>query len=274
MGRKKFSEIIIDEGNGLVFKTEDELLSHFKKDIEALESHYHSHRSQKDIAEKDAENYEEYLEPTLNQPDEIWKNHSLIDGATPSVYIKVFEGETEDDDFYYVAVTYLTEEIPSFIFLHFPTNDLDLVERYRAGELVYSRKQSEAPEGAVEGDALMEGDEFANGLYEAMLLLRSSKDIVEGDFASYANLREETIEQADEIWRKPDSLGNILVYFIKDFSDEEMNNLHYIVVTVEEPGTNSHALLFSFPTTDSSLLERYRQGENLQAEQVVQENSH
>jgi hypothetical protein len=35
-----------------------------------------------------------------------------------------------------------------------------------------------------------------------------------------------------------------------------------------------HSLLFSFPTSDTYLLDRYRQGENLQAEEVVQESSH
>jgi len=201
-------------------------------------------------------------------------NHNLIDGLTPNVYIKVFEGESQTDDFYYVAVTYNTEKIPSFIYLHFPSNDLGLVEKFRSGELQYSRHQLEVPEGAIDGDALYEGDELATGLYEAMLLLRSSHDIGESQFPDFAELREGTIEGAEEIWRKPDSLGNVLVHFIREFPDDEVENLHYVVVTVEEPGTNSHALLLSFPTTDNSLLERYRQGENLQAEEVVQESSH
>ncbi|NQZ19758.1 MAG: peptidase, partial [Bdellovibrionales bacterium] len=39
-------------------------------------------------------------------------------------------------------------------------------------------------------------------------------------------------------------------------------------------GTNSHALLFSFPTSDETLVDRYRHGENLQADEVIQESSH
>lgn len=32
--------------------------------------------------------------------------------------------------------------------------------------------------------------------------------------------------------------------------------------------------MFSFPTNDESLVDRYRHGENLHAEEVVQESSH
>jgi hypothetical protein len=45
-------------------------------------------------------------------------------------------------------------------------------------------------------------------------------------------------------------------------------------VTIEDTPSSSHALLFSFPTTDENLIGRYRHGENMQAEEVVQEASH
>ena len=107
-----------------------------------------------------------------------------------------------------------------------------------------------------------------------MIKVRGESDIKEETFADYANLREETIEQPDEIWRSNDSMGNVLVSFIRDFPDEGETGIHYIVVTIEDMPSNSHALLFSFPTTDENLIGRYRHGENLQAEEVVQEASH
>ncbi|MBO9668798.1 MAG: peptidase, partial [Bdellovibrio sp.] len=67
----------------------------------------------------------------------------------------------------------------------------------------------------------------------------------------------------------------VLVCFIKEFPDHETaKDLTYIAVTQEDEETNVHSLLFSFPTTDSTLADRYRQGENLQAEEVSQESSH
>ena len=129
--------------------------------------------------------------------------------------------------------------------------------------------------GAVEGDSLSEGDELAVGLYRAMLKLRSESDIKESEFVNYSDLREDTIEEADEIWRAQGISGQVLVHFIREFTEaEEEDPQYYIVVTVEEGSSNSHALLFSFPTRDISLVDRYRHGENLQAEEVVQEASH
>ena len=165
--------------------------------------------------------------------------------------------------------------MPTFIYLHFPTKVEELAEVYRRGELIFDRIIKEVEKGAVEGDALGEGEELAVGLYKAMLKLRSSSDIAEDDFASFAPLREDCIQDADEIWRTTDYTGQVFVNFIREFSDfEGGEDLYYIVVTLEEPSTNSHALLFSFPTRDVGLVERYRHGENLQADEVIQEASH
>jgi hypothetical protein len=159
------------------------------------------------------------------------------------------------------------------VYLHFPTKDENLVALYRRNQQVFDRSQADVPIGAIDGDALHEGDDLAKGLYKAMLMLRSEKDIPEDQFHHYDVLRELTLENADEIWRSQDSLGNVLVSFIKDLSEED-EELHYVVVTAEDAPSGSHALLFSFPTRDKTLTERYRHGENLQADEVVQESSH
>ena len=62
--------------------------------------------------------------------------------------------------------------------------------------------------------------------------------------------------------------------FIKEFNDMGVEDLHYIVVTEEDAEAQVNSLLFSFPTNDISLVDRYRQGENLEAEEVATESSH
>ena len=70
-------------------------------------------------------------------------------------------------------------------------------------------------------------------------------------------------------------MGNVLVTFVRQIDDHpDETNLYYLVVTLEDTPSNSHSLLFSFPTKDVSLVERYRQGENLQADEVIHESSH
>ena len=272
-------QIVIDEQKGLVFSSEEELYQHFSNEIEFFEKEFFSLRdSKKDISEEKFSDFENQLGQTLEDPDEIWEDKDTLKDKPIKIYLKEFhtkEKEKSDDNYlFHVAICYMTDQIPSFVYLHFPSTDIDLVEKYCRGELVYDRTYSNAPLGAIEGDALGEGDSFSKGLYDAMLKLRGEKDILEAQFQEKSHLRESTVEEADEIWRSADSTGNVLVNFIKEFPDEQSGDLWYIVVTIEDSPSGSHALLFSFPTNDKSLVDRYRHGENLQAEEVVQESSH
>lgn len=275
---KKQEMIIIDGKKGLEFSSEDELYQHFYKEISTLEQEFFSSRPKDDISEKEFDKYEPNLSVLLENPDEIWiDKETLKDVVKDSffhVFIKKFASEDKENPLYHVALVYLTDKVPSFVYLHFPSTNDNFVAKYRRGEKIYDRLDENIPSGALEGDALHEGDDFARGLYNAMIKVRAENDIKEDSFREYASLREETIEQPDEIWRSNDSMGNMLVSFIRDFPDEGEGGLHYVVVTVEDMPSNSHALLFSFPTTDENLVGRYRHGENLQAEEVVQEASH
>lgn len=262
--------IVIDESAGLIFETEAELSAYFEESIAALESEYQALRTSEDFSDDDQVKLEEFLELTLDEPDEIWRDEKTFKEYPLHIFVK------DCDGFFYVVLTYLSqdEEEPTFVLSHFPTRDLALVENYERGELLYDRRYESVQPAAIEGDALNEGDPLAVGLYLSMAKLRGEKDIPEKDFQNFSNFREETIENPDEIWRKTDMDGQMLVCFIREFPDQEPKELYYIALTLEDEENGVHALLFSFPTTDINLVDRYRQGENLQAEEVVQENSH
>lgn len=264
--RMSKNKIVIDKDKGLTFNSEDELYAHFQKDIDVLEKRYFHQRAADDFNNEELKKMERHLEATLDAPDEVWM--LKVDGVEAEVFAFI---RGLKDGGSYVALTYLANGNPTFVYSHFATRDGKIIAELRKGEEVPLRDES-VPLGAIEGDSLYEGDTLAQGLYDAMMLLRSDKDIPEDEFASYAELRELTVEGADEIWRTPDPLGNVLVTFIRESEDEDLP--HYVVVTVEDEPSGSHSLLFSFPTKDPQLLERYRHGENLQADEVVQESSH
>ncbi|MBT4761686.1 MAG: peptidase [Bdellovibrionaceae bacterium] len=275
---KSSGSIVIDKAKGLVFDSEEALYKHFKKDISIVEDFINKYKLDNDIKESEFEKFDDHLDETLNHPDEIWLNNSLLKGSPVSIYIRYYENEgilpEEIDVYFYMAVALNNENMPAFVFYHSPSMNLEQVENYRQGELLYSRALTEVPLGSIEGDALFESDDLAVGLYSAMMLLRADSDIQEEDFSKYADFRERTIEESDEIWRHTDSQGNVLVNFVAEYSDPDFGTFHYVAVTVEDSGTDSHALLFSFPSNDESLVGRYRYGENLQADEVVQESSH
>src|SRR5690606_7335998 len=109
------------------------------------------------IPEPDFVKYEGNLSTLLEDPDEVWEDTETIDGVTLTNYLREFDTGNQDDPLFHVAIVYLTKDMPSFVYLHFPTRDIDLVRRYQRGELIYDQLIKNAPMGAIEGDALLEG---------------------------------------------------------------------------------------------------------------------
>lgn len=131
------------------------------------------------------------------------------------------------------------------------------------------------PDAAIDGDALFQDLPLAIGLYEAMLSLRTTEDIASSEFQNYSKYREASIEEPTEIWRSMSGDQDVLVSFIKDYSlDSTEKKFWYIAVTLEDSQTQSHTLLFSFPTKDHSLMQRYQHGEQLNIEEIEREDSH
>ncbi len=274
LAQKSGHAIVIDPDKKWIFQSEEELFSHFSESIKLLETEYLELRNQEDYTDSEAEFMHELLNLTLDEPDQIWMDNEVSADFPIYHFHRLFEGSSQM--IYYVVSTYLYDEDPTFIFLHFPTRSMELADQFRRGQVVFDRTMAEFEPALIDGDGLTEGDSLSVGLFSAMLKVRSEKDIPMDKFRDFANLREQTIENPDEIWRSSDFQGNRLVTFIKEFGDDpQHSDLHYVVITQEDGQASSvHSLLFSFPTTDESLLERYRNGENLHAEEVVQENSH
>lgn len=267
--------IIIDEKQGLIFENDKTLFGYFSIPIKEYEHRFQENYDEAhDFSLQEHQEQESLLEATLDDPDEIWVDESTFEDLTVHTLIKSFE--TKQQVFHYIAVVYINteENYPTFVFMHFPTKENNLLESFRQLEIVFHKKLEAIQFAAIDGDSLLEGDYLAIGLLESMLKIRGDKDIAADKFKDYEECRDSTIDSPDEIWRKVDSTGHILVTFIKEFPDMSIEDLHYVVVTEEDTEAQVNSLLFSFPTNDISLVDRYRQGENLEAEEVATESSH
>lgn len=275
---KKIQEkelIIIDEKQGLIFENDKTLFGYFSVPIKEYETRFQeNYDPQNDFSLIEHQEHESLLEVTLDDPDEIWMDNTTFEDLTVHTLIKSFE--TKQQIFEYIAVVYINteENYPTFVFIHFPTKNTKMLEAFRQNEIVFHKKLEAIQFAAIDGDSLLEGDYLAIGLLESMLKVRGDKDIPTDKFKDFVECRESTIDSPDEIWRKVDSTGHILVTFIKEFTDMGVEDLHYIVITEEDTEAQVNSLLFSFPTNDTSLVDRYRQGENLEAEEVATESSH
>jgi hypothetical protein len=273
--RSKAEElIVIDESKGLIFENDNALYGYFKPAIDQVETDLEKNRGESDFTDDELKDLEKHLDDVLDLPDQIWQDDSTGSEFPLHYFIKKIDGK--EPSFDYIAICYMNQEdhVPTYVLSHFATKSALLTKKYRRKDLVYDVAVENVREASVEGDALGDGDELALGLYQAMMVVRAEKDILQTEFSKYSELREETIEHPDEIWKKTDTEGHGLVTFIKEFSEHATKDLHYVAVTLEDSQSQVHSLLFSFPTTDITLVDRYRQGENLQAEEVVQESSH
>lgn len=267
--------IIIDEKQGLIFENEKTLFGFFSAPIKEYEKRFEkNYNANVDYTSEQHRELETYLEETLDDPDEIWVDDSSFEEFAVHTLVKTFE--TTQSTLNYIAVVYINteENYPTFVFMHFPTKDEKLLEAFRKNEIIFHKKLETIQFAAIEGDSLLEGDYLAIGLLESMLKVRSEKDIPADKFMDFKDCRDSTIDAPDEIWRKVDSTGHVLVAFIREFTDMGVEDLHYIVVTEEDSEAQVNSLLFSFPTNDTTLVDRYRQGENLEAEEVATESSH
>lgn len=265
--------IVIDADLGLVFKSEAELLSHFAPVINKLMEQYKSYQDEYEIPAESVTNLQELLEICLDDPDEVWM-FSESEESVPAIFS--FVRHHHEQGIFHVVLCHVdSQDEPTFVYFQFLTRNSKVVEKYRTGRMVFDQSLSEIEFGMIEGDALSEGDPLAVGLFNAMLKLRSENDIRPDAFLDIGNeCRDRTIEEADEIWKSQDSSGQVLVTFIREFQDHVIKDLFYLVVTQQEPNSGIHALLFSFPTQDEALVERYRHGEDLHAEEIAQESSH
>ncbi|NUM57280.1 MAG: peptidase [Bdellovibrionaceae bacterium] len=272
---KKIQELfIIDEARQLVFDSEDKVFAFFEEPIQRIEDIYLRNKKKDDFNDSEQLEMEKYLDQTLSEPDEIWLLKEFFDKAPVHVFIKNFLVNNVVFDYVVIAFLSSKEKSPTFVLSHFPTKYKETVDLFRVEDLIFNQDMEVKYYVGLDGDALSEDDEFSFGLANSMLKLRGEKDIPIKEFKNFVDLREDTIESPDEIWRKTDHDGNVLVTFIKEFPDAVMDANFYIAVTLEEENSEVHTLLFSFPTNDESLVDRYRQGENLQAEDVTQESAH
>lgn len=271
---KKPETIVVDADLGLVFESESEVLKFFGPQINLLIKQYNDLEDKKELPIDKVTNLEELMEVALDDPDEVWM---LPENSSWELNVFAFIRNHVDAGIYHILLAHVdAEDEPTFVYFHFLTRNTQVVERYRQGRMVYDQALSELEFGMIDGDSLSEGDPVAVGLFQAMLKVRGEADVTTEQFIAIGGeCRDRTIEEADEIWKSQDSQGQILVTFIREFPDHVLvKDLTYIVVTQQEPESGVHALLFSFPTKDEQLVDRYRHGENLHAEEVAQESSH
>lgn len=263
--------IVLDVEKNLIFNNEKEIRAYLGSSIENYLKIFESSRSKDDTVESEVDSPSDEIMESLQNPDKV------LMADSDKIPIFTFTRWIENYKAHHLVVCVLDDsDSPAYILFNGFTREIKVLEKFSENCEVVYHKDFEAIEFAsLDGDALNELDPLAMGLFQAVLKIRQNNDIAKKHYRKLGEeLREIAIQSPDEIWRSLDHKGHILVTFIKEFPDHSIRDLHYIAITLEDPISAVHSLLFSFPTKDLSLVERYRHGENLQAEEVNQESPH
>lgn len=215
-------------------------------------------RDPHDIPETDFPQYESYAPLCLAHPDEVWGD-STENGE--SVYYFMANYTNEGGKFTYIVMSFCMELEPTYIVLSFPTRDKKLVEEFRKGQQIELQDETDAP-AEPEADPVLQEDFLAkqgNAIEEEMLRHRRATDVPKDEFEEYSHLLDHTIENPDEVWELQDEGENTLLTLISQQDDK----LHYVVICVQEQNAENQEawkVIYSFPTNDPALVQRYRRG--------------
>jgi hypothetical protein len=250
--------LVLDPHNEVIFCGEACLKENFESEIDRLQREHLARRSDKDIPPAHFSKYQSYLELVLTEPDEVWEQ--ATDEDAPPVSFFIGEYLHEEAPVFYIAGAYYAEEKPAFVYIHFPTNDVELVQIYRSGTLVYDGLENQSDEIFEISE-----DSEAFELYREMIDHRSDTDVDLDEFSHFDELKLKTVDKPDEIWKRIDDSGNTFIIFIAHFTREQ-EPVAYVVVTMDDEISDTTIPLFGFPTTDQKLLDRFRVGEKVLTE--------
>lgn len=229
----------------------DPMSEHYRKQMLDI-------RDPHDISEADFAEYESYAPLCLSNPDEEWVDTTEF-GETITYFLSNFTNE--GGKFTYIVACFCLEDEPTYILLSFPTRDKKLAEEFRRGEKIERKDDDEEPGEPEISSPVLTEDFLArqgNAIEEEMLRHRDPTDVPKEEFEEYVHLVDQTIENPDEVWELQDEGDNPILTLISQHEE----SLHYVVIcTFDATQTQeSWRVIYSFPTRDPALVQRYRRG--------------
>jgi hypothetical protein len=297
--------LFVEEELGRTFCGEDCIGEYFAPEVERLSSEYQLLLSASDLTESEREELAHLRWATLREPDEVWREKTLSGDYRHTL---ISEFQPLDRPVWCVCLSLFLRGEPSFLFLSVITRNAALVERYRRGErmswvkrAVLEKETSSHPKPTAEQEArdgtvipadelgMQEEEPPTDGLADgwstdeavraALGAGRRADDIPAEEFSAYQSCFEETLEAPDEVWSlvAEQALGHgleegavRLFHFIRSY-DSGPVTFWYVVVARESDDEEHLEVVEAFPSRDSELVERYRQGTQSLGESEVAE---
>lgn len=261
--------LFVEEEVGRIFCSEGCIAGFFNPEIERLEKEYFRRLSPSDLTPEERENLAHLRWITLQEPDEVWREKTLSGDYR---YTLISEFKPSAKPVWSICICLFLQGEPSFLYLAFTTQNAAMMAAYRRGERVpFSPPKNRAQSGPTEEEG-PEPTPLTDGLADAwtedetlraqLIQERSHDDIPSDEFSLYQACLEETLESPDEVWslNTGENEAHKLYHFIRHYPDEKPG-VWYLIVAKDTDDETQIEILDAFPTRDSSLVDRYRRGE-------------
>lgn len=288
--------LFVEEEVGRSFCAEDCITRFFAPEVERLEAEYQRRVVPGDILPEQREELQHLRWATLKEPDEVWREKTLS-GDHRYTLIAEFENGLwcvclslflkGEPSFLFLCV--VTRNL-ALVETYRRGERMSWVKR-RGAERTSAQTPPEFTEAqqALDGTVipgvdqdLMEAAGFTSAPADGLALdgwsteeslraaasgERSPEDIQPSEFGVYQNCLEETLQEPSELWSLEavsDEEEVRLFHFIKHYPESEGQGFWYVIVAREVAGNETEEdhleVLDAFPSRDSELVSRYRQG--------------
>ncbi len=287
--------LFVEEEVGRSFCSEDCISQYFAPEAERLESEYQKRWVEGDITSEGREELAHLRWSTLQDPDEVWREKTLS-GDYRYTLIAGFEDEVwcvclslflkGEPSFLFLNVVTRNQALVE----HYRRGERiswvkrDSKERSSAQNPEFSLEQQALDGTVIPGiDAdLMESAGFTTAPADGLALdgwsteeslraavggERRDDDIPPSEFGVYQGCLEETLQDPSELWALEaisDDEEVRLYHFIRQYPESEGQGFWYVIVAREVTGSETEEdhleVLDAFPTRDSDLVGRFRQG--------------
>jgi hypothetical protein len=265
--------LFVEENSTRGFCCELCIENYFQKHIKYYETIEREFRTKHDLGAEPALKFldeEDVMSQLLSRPDEIW---NLKNYLNEEIFSYISELTTSKGEKYFaVALLFLFNKAPSFIFLLSATQSLKLKKEFEIGEMITDPIEflKEAP---AKIDA--ESDENERQLIESLeqkksqilaTLIEAQKDddIPTEDYTQYDEFLTPTLESPEEVYQVNDDLGDILYTYIKSH-EKDKRLFYYIIVCLVVSQDHENELesiipIISFPTIDGNVYNIFQKG--------------
>lgn len=206
------------------------------------------------------------VEKVLSRPDQVWH---LENQLKEEIYTFILEHTVDGETTYLIALCFVFNKTPSFVFALTATKDDFFLQQFQLGEQIDSLeeyyKEQMSAEHMIDPDTIEMIEQKKSKVLAELMQKRSEADIPFESFDLYMDYLGKTLEESDEIYRSIDDESDSYQTYIKAFEKEGVSFFYIVICFVFNSSGEEDLVLpvLSFPTIDGELCKSYREGEQV-----------